>query len=391
MPRFEAFPAVHYAGDTDVTDRTSPPYDVFGEDERDRYARLAAENIVHVDYPVESDGPGRYEAAARVLASWIESGVLVRDRTPSLTLYRMEFRDEAGRERRVTGVIGGLEVVDEGASGVLPHERTTPKAKTDRLDLTRATAHNLSPVWGLSLTPGLSALLAEPGEVFGLAEADGVRHVVEKVADPERVARICAAVSSHPVLIADGHHRYAISRTYRDEMRAAGSTGAELTMTFVQELVEEQLSVAAIHRLYDLGPDELISALASHYRPLGDTEVGPDTIAAMDESGCICVVRPGGRGTFMNEIDGAFDGVRALDSARLEAALSGTGHEVAYQHGVTHVLEALAAGSASSGVLIRPVSLAEIRRTAETGELMPPKSTFFTPKLRTGMVLRPIG
>jgi len=189
MPRFEAFPAVHYAGDIDVTDRTSPPYDVFGEDERDRYARLAAENIVHVDYPVESDGPGRYEAAARVLASWIESGVLVRDRTPSLTLYRMEFRDEAGRERRVTGVIGGLEVVDEGASGVLPHERTTPKAKTDRLDLTRATAHNLSPVWGLSLTPGLSALLAEPGEVFGLAEADGVRHVVEQVADPVRVAR----------------------------------------------------------------------------------------------------------------------------------------------------------------------------------------------------------
>lgn len=390
MPRFEAFQAVHYSGDLDVTDRTSPPYDVFGEDERARYAAQTPHNIVHVDYPVESDGPGRYDTAAQVLAAWIESGILVRDSTPSVTIYRMEFRDEAGRDRAVAGVIGGLEVVDEGAGGVLPHERTTPKAKTDRLDLTRATAHNLSPVWGLSLTTGLSRLLDEPGEIFGVALSAGVRHTVERVADRARIEQITSAVSSHPVLIADGHHRYAISRTYRDEMRRTGSVHADLTMTFVQELVEEQLSVAAIHRLYDIDVDELAAALRTRYRVVGDTAVGPDTIAAMDELRCICVVGPDGRGIFMEEIDGIFDQIRALDSARLEATLSEIPHNVSYQHGVGNVLDALASGGASSAVLIRPVSLAEIRRTAETGELMPPKSTFFTPKLRTGMVMRPI-
>jgi len=390
MPRFEPFDAVHFSGDTDVTARTSPPYDVFDEIERDHHAATSPHNIVLVDYPLERDGPSRYETAARTLAQWIDTGVTIREHVSSLTIYRMTFRDEAGRERTVSGVIGALEVVDEGAGGVLPHERTTPKAKTDRLDLTRATRHNLSPVWGLSLTTGLSGLLAQPGRVFATATADGVHHVAEAVTDPDRISAICGAVSSTSVLIADGHHRYAISRTYRDEMRGAGLPGSETTMTFVQELVEDQLSVAAIHRLYDLPHAELRAALATNYDEISEVIAGPSTIAEMDERSCICLVDPDGRGVLLAERSGAFEGVRALDSARLEWTLSTTAHTVAYQHGVENVLHALAEGRAKSAVLIRPVSLEEIRRTADTGELMPPKSTFFTPKLRTGMVLRPL-
>ena len=161
-------------------------------------------------------------------------------------------------------------------------------------------------------------------------------------------------------------------------------------MTFIQELLESQLSVAAIHRLYDLDVADLMLALDARYEKVEETSVGPATIARMDDVGCICVVSQDGRGILLKERPGAFADVRELDSARLESALSTTPHTVTYQHGVTHVLEALGRGSARSAVLIRPVSLPEIRRTAETGELMPPKSTFFTPKLRTGMVLRPI-
>ena len=102
--------------------------------------------------------------------TWIADGVLVADATPSFTLYRMRFTDDAGRDRDIVGVLGGLEVVDVGAGGVLPHERTTPKAITDRLDLTRATHANLSPVWGLSLATGLTALLVEPGEPVGIGD-----------------------------------------------------------------------------------------------------------------------------------------------------------------------------------------------------------------------------
>jgi uncharacterized protein (DUF1015 family) len=304
----------------------------------------------------------------------------------------MTFTDEAGRDRTTIGVIGALEVVDEGAGGVLPHERTTPKAKTDRLDLTRATKANLSPIWGLSLTPGLTNALVEPATVVAqCTDEEGVLHVLEKVDDPARIARISALVSANPVLIADGHHRYAISRTYRDEVRAnGGPADSELTMTYVGELVQEQLSVAAIHRLYDIAPDVLTAALAPFYSVSDAGKVGPHTISEMDSQGCLCLVSPDGNGIFLTPNEAAFAGVRALDSSRLEHALGSTEHTVSYQHGVNEILSKVASGAYGAAILIRPVSLQEIRRTADTGELMPPKSTFFTPKLRTGMVMRPL-
>jgi len=276
---------------------------------------------------------------------------------------------------------------------VLPHERTTPKASTDRLDLTRATAANLSPVWGLSLAPGLTALLREPGEPLGAVEEDGVRHVVERVDGPDRVAAIAAAVAADDVLVADGHHRYAISRTYRDEVRAATGrqdTAAEETLTFVQELVPSQLSVAAIHRLYDgITAADLRAALEAWFVLEPAPRPGPGTLAAMESDGHLVLVEPG-QAWRLRPRPGAFDGVRSLDGAWLEAALASTTAGVTYQHGLDETLAAVDGGTAAAAVLIRPVSITEIERTAREGLLMPPKSTFFTPKLRTGLVLRPL-
>jgi uncharacterized protein (DUF1015 family) len=392
VPRFEPFPALRYDSKSslDITPQTSPPYDVFDEKERASYAAASAYNVVLVDYPLEGDGAGRYETAHSTLQKWVAEGILLVDDSPTFSIYRMTFTDEAGRTRTTIGVIGALEVVDEGSGGVLPHERTTPKAKTDRLDLTRATSANLSPVWGLSLTPGLTDALQAGATVVGeCTDENGVHHVIERVEDADRIAEISRLVASHPVLIADGHHRYAISRTFRDECRANNTLpAAELTMTYVAELIQDQLSVAAIHRLYDLSVDQLLAALSSHYTATSAGDVGPHTISEMDSRGSLCIVAPDGTGTFLTPREETFVGVRDMDSARLEHALSSTTHEVIYQHGVQDVLQRVSTGQYGSAVLIRPVSLQEIRRTADTGELMPPKSTFFTPKLRTGMVLR---
>lgn len=303
MPRFEPFRAARYAlgSPEDISPLVSPPYDVFGEEERGVLASSHPANIVRVDYPVERDGAGRYDACASVLAAWVADGTVRIDDTPSFTLYRMSFVDDAGRRRETVGVIGALEVVDEGAGGVLPHERTTPKAKTDRLDLTRATKANLSAVWGLSLTSGLSALLAAPGEtVARTTDPAGVVHTAERVSDPARISEIASSVSTSPVLIADGHHRYAISRTYRDEQRANGGTGAsELVMTYVAELVAEQLSIAAIHRLVTgHSADEVLGRIAPFYDTEAAGPVGPGTLAGMESSGgCAWWTAPGtGRG-----------------------------------------------------------------------------------------------
>jgi uncharacterized protein (DUF1015 family) len=391
VPRFEPFRALRYASD-DLDALVAPPYDVLSEHDVDALTARSTHNIVHVDVPRPSDGAQRYERAAHTLRSWVDDGVLVRDEEPSFTIYRMAFVDDTGEPREIVGVIGALEVVDEGAGGVLPHERVTPKASTDRLDLTRATGANLSPVWGLSLESGLTALLLEPGEPMGSVTVDGVDHTVERVTDADRIAAISAAVGRDDVLIADGHHRYGVARTYRDEVRAetgSQTTAAESTLTFVNELVAEQLSVAAIHRLYDgITFDDLRDRLATAFDLSPAGRPTPTTLAEMVERGALCLVGRNGEGTWLTPRPGALDDVRPLDGAWLEHVLAGTTASVSYQHGLDQVLAAVMSGTATAAVLIRPVSVREIERTAREGLLMPPKSTFFTPKLRTGFVLR---
>ncbi len=401
MPRFEPFAALRYARREPLDEVTAPPYDVLSSVDVDTLLARHDHNIVAIDVPLDRDGPRRYDLAASRLTRWISDGVLLSDASPSLTLYRMEFTDSTGRQRRTVGVIGALEVVDEGADGVLPHERTTPKAKTDRLDLTRATHSNLSPVWGLSLTLGLTGLLEDQGEPVGrCVDEQGVVHLVERVVDAGRMEAISAAVAASPVLIADGHHRYAISRTYRDEVRGATGhmdTDAELTMAYVAELIGEQLSIDPIHRVYRGITAGALTAHLSSYGTIEDAGTITGRVAAETiDRGAMCIVRPDGTGTWLTPSPVTFEGVRALDGAYLEHALTdlhgddGEMIDVGYQHGVQNVIDLLSRREADVAVLIRPTGIDEIRRTAIERLLMPPKSTFFTPKLRTGLVIRPL-
>lgn len=370
---------------------SAPPYDVLSAADRAALAAQHEHNVVNVDLPVGSDP---YATAANTLQTWRREGVLDLDPHLSYTLYRMRFVDDAGNQRQTVGVIGALEVADEGAGSVLPHERTTPKAKTDRLDLTRATRANLSPVWGLSLREQLTDALIAPGQLMGeFTDPQGVTHRVERVDDPMRMRSITSLVSSAPVLIADGHHRYAIARTYRDEMRGTPlAAAASTTMTYVGELVEQQLSIAAIHRLYrDITSETLRTVLSAHFilTPV-DGPIGPHLIAQMSARGSLCLVDQSQNAWWLTPKADAFVGLRDLDSDRLEASLRSTTHEVAYQHGYHEVIAMLTAQHAQAAVFIRPTSISEIRRTADEKLLMPPKSTFFTPKLRTGLVIRPL-
>ncbi len=391
MPRFEPFRALRYAPGTDLDAVIAPPYDVLSDADVDELAQRDPHNIVHVDVP--RGGDERYERAAALLRTWIEEGVVVQDDEPSFTIYRMSFVDETGHPRTISGVLGGLEVVDVDAGGVLPHERTTPKASTDRLDLTRATGVNMSPVWGLSLASGLTDALAEAGEPVGTLVVDGVTHTVERVTDSGRVARISEIMAADDVLIADGHHRYGVARAYRDELRSGGAGEGpwDQALTFVNELVADQLSIEAIHRVYTgIGLDDLRTAPDASFERTPAPAPSPDMLTQMVDEGRLVLLAPDGSAEWLTPRPGVFDGVRALDGAYLEHALAGVEHTVDYQHGLTEMVDLVGSGSVSAGVLIRPTSLVEIERTAREGLLMPPKSTFFTPKLRTGFALRPL-
>ena len=402
MPELTPFRAWRYNPSADLAAVTAPPYDVLSEAQVAAYGARDAHNIVHVDVPPQT--PAGYADAAATLKTWMSDGTMTRDEAPTLTVYRLGFTDATGASRLVIGVLGGLAVMDypgsaaRNTTAVLPHENVTKKASTDRLDLTRATGCNLSPVWGLSLAPNLTralqtawdAAVAAGGQPATLTE-DGVTHEALPLTDAAAIATIGALLDSADVLIADGHHRYGVAQQYRDERRAAGEAPngpAAYTLTFINELVDDQLSIEAIHRVYDGATfDALRSALAARFDLSPAPAPTPAILAEMKAQGRLVLLAPDGTATWLTPKPGAFDGVRNLDGALLEHALTSVdGLTVDYEHD----LDELTAGlpNHTGAVLIRPTSIDEIRRTATEGLLMPPKSTFFTPKLRTGLVVR---
>jgi len=166
-------------------------------------------------------------------------------------------------------------------------------------------------------------------------------------------------------------------------------------MTYVAELVEDQLSIDPIHRVYrGITAEQLLERLAPYFATAEAGRVTPRFAVEAIDRGAMCLVRPDGTGVWLSPRREMFEGVRAIDGAYLEHALDDAAagdsspFDVSYQHGVANVLDLLGDGQADAAVIIRPTGIDEIRRTADERLLMPPKSTFFTPKLRTGLVLR---
>jgi uncharacterized protein (DUF1015 family) len=398
VPRFEPFVGLRYAPDrVRLDDVVAPPYDVISPEEQHALERRSQYNAVRLELPRDEPALDRYHAAARLLAQWRAEGVVISDREPLFYGYRMIFSDEAGRPRHSIGVIGALGLEPPGPGGILPHERTTPKAKSDRLRLLRATRTNLSPIWGLSLANELSALITLPNSApMRAVDSGGVTHELWPIDDPGQVAAISAAVDAQPVVIADGHHRFETALTYQEERREAsgGQPGEhDLVMALIVELVEDQLWVRAIHRLISgLPPDfDMVGALANSFL-ITPTDPPDTTIGArMQAAGALALVTsertwlltPGPGITAAAPQD--------LDSSRLDVALANwPPHELTYQHGWQFAAAAVAKGTAQAAILLRPATVGQIAETGRGGERMPPKTTFFWPKPRTGLVFREV-
>jgi uncharacterized protein (DUF1015 family) len=395
VPRFEPFPGLRYSKShvTSLDDVVCPPYDVIADPERVALEARSPSNVVRLEVPHDESGGDRYERARQLLDSWRDGGVLHRDAEPCFYGYRMSFTDPSGAPAQTLGVIGAL-TLEKPGDGILPHEETTPKAKTDRLELLRATRSNLSPIWGLSPGTGLSDHLAPPDHPLERAlDDDGIVHEMWPISDPAQVAAISAAVASAPVLIADGHHRFETALNYRAERAEAGAASADddAVMTLVVELSDDQLTVQAIHRLILGLPDgfDLAGALDEWFDVTPAEPVDRTILSRMQEAGAVAILtaeqaylaRPRS-----SVIDAA---THDLDSSRLDVALAGLPrHHLVYQHGWDHCAAAVAAGSASAAVLLRPATVGQIADISRGGVRMPPKTTFFWPKPRTGMVIR---
>lgn len=400
MTQFRPFAALRYAlagAPADYTTVVAPPYDVLSNADRAALEALDTRNSVRLDFPHGATDPDAYDGARRQLQAWLAEGTLARDSSETFTVYRMTATDDTGRTRATTGVVGGLGLEPPGQGDVLPHEETTSKDKADRLNLIRATRINTSPIWGLSMASGLGARCATIADATAPAahavDGDGVRHEAWIVSDPAHIEALATIVSSAPVVIADGHHRFETALAFQAERRADGDGpgGHDALMALVVELAEGELEVRGIHRIITL-PSGLdpVGWLATWFEATRDEPVDASIRSRMGEAGSLALVTP--RGTWLLcPREGAFaDGIE-LDSQRIAAALAATpGASVRYHHDVTTVVAAAQNESDTIGVLLRPATVAQIRAVAEARTRMPAKTTFFWPKPRTGMVFRPV-
>jgi len=409
LPDFFPFAGIRYDnrdGGSDLTARAAPPYDVIDEEQRSTLESSHPENAVRLILPRDGDAEGdRYERAAAAYSTWCEEGVLRRDPHPRFYGYRMDYTDEHGRTRHTIGVLGALQLPVPGDGSVLPHERTLPKAKSDRLALLRATRVNLDPIWCLSLTEGLSGRIDTSNPLGTCTDDDGTRHSLFGIDDPDAQAAISDAVGATPLVLADGHHRFETALAYREECRRELGTdgGANSIMTFVVELADDQLSIEPIHRLVhlaqaDTGPRQLLSEAFTVIAAGPNTPDGVISLeAAMRAEDAMGLVDADGLALLI--VDPAIAASALADEpepvARTDAALVEavalpllTGASVEYRHDIAGVAALVAKGLADAALLLRPVSVASTRAAALAGARMPQKTTFFAPKPRTGMVFR---
>lgn len=422
MAHVEPLRALHYdpAVAGPLQDLAAPPYDVIDPDQRAELASRAAHNVVQIDLPEDPAGGDIYAHAAALLEAWREEGAVVQDDEPALWAIVQDYTGPDGRALTRNGFFARVRVEDYGPGTIRPHERTHPGPKEDRLRLTRATKANLSPIFSLYSDPGLKAWNAlaaatrdEPpfGEV---TDADGTHNRLWRVADPAAIEAVQAALADAELLIADGHHRYETARVYADEIGGEGPH--RYVLMCLVALQDAGLTVFPTHRLVSgLKGTEKPETLAATLKACFD--IAP--IATED------LVPPGeGDGTIeMGYMDSHFkrafrlrlkdqsiadealadmpEPYRRLDTAVLEAlVLKGplglTEDDISHLNGLGYARsfeearELVESGAFDAGFFLRGIPVTQIQDIAAAGVNMPPKSTFFFPKVPTGLLFNPL-
>jgi uncharacterized protein (DUF1015 family) len=393
----------------------APPYDVIDAEQRAALLACSPFNVVELDLPRGEPDP--YTAAGKLLESWQRDGALVREQEPALWAHTQDYTGPDGRRLTRRGFFCRVRIQEYGPGRVRPHERTHPGPKEDRLRLTRATRANVSPIFSLYSDPAqlaweaLAPTTRQPpwAEV---SDSDGTVHRLWRVSDPNAIATVQAATRETELLIADGHHRYETMQAYAEEIGGEGDH--RYILMCLVALEDPGLTVFPTHRLVRGLDSTRQEALGEAlHRDFDIAEVPVEQIAP-----------PPGTGPLqLGYIDSHFQRAFRLtlkDQAIADAALPG--HSEAYRRLDTGVLEALllkgtlglsdedishlnglfyardtaealamvSSGEYDAAFLMRPTPVQQVRDVAAAAENMPPKSTFFFPKLLTGLLFNPL-
>ncbi len=416
MAQIEPLQALHYdlRKTGGLEDVVAPPYDVIDAEQRAELAARSPYNVVEVDLP-HGDDP--YGHAASTLGAWRRDGAVVQDPVPAIWALKQDYTGPDGRQRTRSGFLARVRVEEYGAGRIRPHERTHPGPKEDRLRLTRATRANLSPIFSLFDDPAGAArdALASATESapWGQAiDADETVNRLWRVTDDATITSVKRSLDTSELLIADGHHRYETARVYADEIGGEGPH--RWVLMCLVALQDPGLTVFPTHRLVrglDAARQEaLAEAIRRDFEieELASSESLVPTAAQPVRAGYIDAhfQKP-----FMLRLkdqkiaDAALSDhsapYRRLDTAVLEAlilkgTLRMTDEDIDHLEGLgyardfDHALRLIADSSYDAAFFMAPTPIEQIREVAASGESMPPKSTYFFPKVPTGLLFNPL-
>ena len=413
----------------DVTDVVSPPYDVIGDVERARLLARDPRNAVRLELSAEADP---YAAAAAALAAWRADGTLARAEQPSVYYYAHP-RSQRPDDPAVRGVLARV-LLEPWGSGVRPHERTRPGPKRDRLDLLRATQTQLSPILAIYFdrSQRYRHVMSRPwSDEWRARDGDGLLHQLAAV-EPD--ARLLGYLSRQRLLLADGHHRYETAIAFQQEVRdrpenrgaPEGSLAADWVMAVLVNAEQEELEIRPTHRVISGLAPGAVEAVVHEPGPLFEAEALPvaelparlerlrdepepafGVVLGPDDC-WLLTGRPEALGERMRRERGS-TAVRGLDVAVLHAAvlrdrlgidpdidLESSAEEVRrpgsilYTKDPNDAIQRVLSGDGQAAFLVRPTRMEQLADVAAAGDLMPHKSTYFYPKLLTGMAFYPL-
>ena len=428
MSTIRPFPAIRYATDAglrDISARLAPPYDVLDQADKDALLARDPRNFVKIDLPhvpPKSAGPPEaYEASRDTLAQWLNDGTMMRDEQPMVYVYHQKFRyNDTAYTRKM--FFARLKLEPFGSGAVFPHEHTFGGPKEDRLCLTKITQANLSPIFGLYEDAGndVSRLLEDglPAEPVAQGTLDDTESVMWTVSDPQRIAAAVEMMKPKPIYIADGHHRYGTGLLHRDwQIEQHGELPPEHPANFVLcvfcAMEDPGLLILPTHRML---PGVQVTAELLR----ADDRLELHTIEAAQPDDVVAALRPLGPQAFAvhNPAEGGYFAicpkqVSILDSFEPDhsPAWRGLGLALLHAYVLKHVVtpkccggkeptvryikaagDAVTAASETKGTafLMQGNTMEEMRGVCGAGDLMPHKSTYFYPKLASGLIVNPL-
>ena len=424
----------------DLKGVVTPPYDVISEPERQEYFERHPQNVIRLilskEEPEDTEQNNRYTRAARHFHKWLEDGILKQDTEPALYLTEMDFRSEEMVRTRL-GFIVLVQLEDFGAGGILPHEKTFSATKADRLRLMETCTANFSPIFSLFSDPdeGIVGLLQScMGKVdpdIDFREVIGYRHRLWRVTDPEIHREVREKLAGKPLYIADGHHRYETALNYRDQI--VSKTGRfdpgapyNFVMMYLNSMQDPGLMMRSVHRMLCQVPQSAMDGFAEKAGHFFDVEVMDIHTKGQREvrAGFLAKIRAGAKqgvlGALVRDhqafyilrvkegiMDHLFDGdipgpLRKLDvtiATKLvlqnvlgfDAAALDNEKRILYTSRSPKAFKAIDTCKCDVALILNPTRLSEVEETSKAGLIMPRKSTYFFPKVLSGLVMNKLG